>query len=156
MAVELTPKGTHGVNLPKMPRPVWKVLQGILSLMVRLRGGRLLSLITVGAKSGRTHTVPLGWFPAGDSPTSGGENAWLIVASYAGAARHPAWYVNMAKNPDKIWIEVDKRKLKVRAESLKGAEREAAWRRIVAAAPNYSGYQTKTDREIPVVRLRPE
>ena len=150
MTVELTPKGTHGVNM-NVPRPMWKIIQGILSLAVRLRGGQLLSLITVGAKSGRTHTVPLGWFP-----DSAGGNAWLIVASYAGAARHPAWYVNMAKNPDKIWIEVDKRKLKVRAESLKGAEREAAWRRIVAAAPNYSGYQKQTDREIPIVRLRPE
>ena len=155
MAVELTPKGTHGANM-KMPRPLWKVVQGILTLMSRLSGRHLLSLITVGAKSGRTHTVPLGWFPAGDSLTPGGENAWLIVASYAGAARHPAWYVNMAKNPDKVWIEVDKRKVKVRAESLTGAEREAAWRRIVAAAPNYGAYQEKTDREIPVVRLRPE
>ena len=151
MTVELTPKGTHGVNLPKMPRAVWKVFQSFLSLAVRLRGGQLLSLTTVGAKSGRTHTVPLGWFP-----DSAGGNAWLIVASYAGAARHPAWYVNMAKNPDKIWVEVDKRKIKVRGESLKGAEREAAWQRIVAAAPNYREYQTKTDREIPVVRLRPE
>ena len=151
MPVDLTPKGTHGTNM-KMPRPMWKVIQGILSLMTRLRGGRLLSLITVGAKSGRTHTVPLGWFPDAAPET----NAWLIVASYGGAARHPAWYVNMAKNPDKVWIEVDNRKVKVTGESLKGAEREAAWRRIVAVAPNYNTYQEKTDREIPVVRLRPE
>ncbi len=151
MPVDLTPKGTHGVNM-KMPRPIWKVIQVFISLGVRLRGGQLLTLTTVGSKTGRTHSVPLGWYP----DAAGEANVWLIVASYAGAARHPAWYVNMAKNPDKIWVEVDQRKVKVTAESLKGAEREAAWRRIVAVAPNYAAYQTKTDREIPVVRLRAE
>jgi deazaflavin-dependent oxidoreductase (nitroreductase family) len=149
MSVDLTPKGTYGVNM-KMPRPMWKVIQVFISLGVRLRGGQLLTLTTVGAKTGRTHCVPLAWYPA----AAGEAKAWLIVASYAGAAKHPAWYINMAKNPDKVWVEVDHRKTKVTAESLKGAEREAAWRRIVAAAPNYNAYQSKTDREIPVVRLR--
>jgi len=118
--------------------------------MARLSGRHLLSLITVGAKSGRMHTVPLGWF----TDASGEADVWLVVASYGGSARHPAWYVNMAKNPDKVWVEVDHRKAKVTADSLKGAEREAAWQRIVAAAPNYRAYQSKTDREIPIVRLR--
>ncbi len=151
MSVELTPKGTHGANL-KMPRPLWKVVQGVLSLMSRLGGRHLLSLTTVGAKTGRTHTVPLGWFP----DAAGEADVWLVIASYGGMAKHPAWYVNMAKNPDKIWVEVDKRKVKVKAESLKGAERTAAWQRITAVAPNYNGYQKQTDREIPIVRLRPE
>ncbi len=151
MPVDLTPKGTHGANM-NMPRPMWKIVQGILSLVSLLSGRHLLSLITVGAKSGRTHTVPLGWF----ADASGKADVWIVVASYGGSAQHPAWYVNMAKNPDKVWVEVDHRKAKVTAESLKGTEREAAWQRIVAAAPNYRAYQAKTDREIPIVRLRAE
>jgi F420H(2)-dependent quinone reductase len=41
----------------------------------------------------------------------------------------------------------------VRAEQLHGAEREEAWRRIVAASAQFGGYQENTDRELPVIRL---
>ncbi len=148
MAVELTPSGTRGVKVPKLPRPLMKIVFTIVNLVLRLRGAKLLELTTTGARSGLPRTVSLSWFPDG-------EQAWLIVASFAGAAKHPDWYVNLAKNPDQVWITVGGRKIHVRPESLKGTERQDAWDRIVAKAPAYAGYETKTDREIPVVRLRP-
>ncbi len=148
MTVELTPNGTRGGKMPKLPRPLGKAMTNLGAMVMGLSGMRILHLTTVGYRSGHEHTVPLGWFPDGN-------NSWLIVASAGGAAKHPDWYVNMARNPDQVWIEIDKRKFKVRPESLKGAEREAAWRRIIALAPNYEGYQKKTDREIPIVRLKP-
>ena len=41
------------------------------------------------------------------------------------------------------------------AEDLvRGAEREAAWKRLAVEAPEYVKYLEKTDREIPVIRLR--
>jgi len=43
----------------------------------------------------------------------------------------------------------------VKAESPKGAKREEALARVAAIAPRYGGYQEKTDREIPVIRLTP-
>ena len=147
MSVELTPRGTRGVTLPKLPRPLMRVLFPIGNALLRLRGAKLLELTTTGARSGLPRTVTLGWFP--DE-----KDSWLVVASNAGAAQHPAWYVNMAKNPDQVWITLDGRKIHVRPESLKGTERAEAWQRIVAQAPGYAGYATKTDREIPVVRLR--
>jgi len=148
MAVELTPGGTRGRQIPKMPRPLMRVLQVFLSLRVRLRGGRVFELTTVGAKSGQPHAVPLSWFP--DGP-----HAWLVVASYGGAPRHPAWYVNMAHHPDQVWITIQGRQVRVQAESLHGAARTTAWQRIVAQAPGYRAYQEQTDREIPVIRLTP-
>jgi deazaflavin-dependent oxidoreductase (nitroreductase family) len=36
------------------------------------------------------------------------------------------------------------------ARELSGEERAQWWERAVAAFPDYAGYQTKTDREIPV------
>jgi len=120
-----------------------------VNTIIKLRGGRILTLTTTGAKSGNEHSVPLGWFPDGD-------NAWLIVASAGGAAKHPAWYFNLARNPDKVWIEVDNRKLQVQAESLKDAAYDKAWNQIVAEAPNYGPYKEKTDRHIPVIRLTPK
>ncbi len=109
----------------------------------------MVILTTVGAKSGRPHTVTLGRFPDGD-------DAFLVVASNMGSARHPAWYVNLAKNPDKVWAEVGKRKFKVRPHLLEGAERQAAIQRVHAVAPSYAAYHQRTDREIPIVRLVPE
>src|SRR3989442_4699373 len=98
MPVEITPKGTRGVNIPKLPRALNKAALGLMAGFMRLRGAKptpfrgihLLLLTTVGAKSGRPHTVPLGWVPDGD-------NALLIVAAFSGAAVHPALYHNMAR-----------------------------------------------------------
>jgi len=84
-----------------------------------------------------------------------GPDSWLICASKSGAATHPAWFINLAKNPDKVWLEVGNRKLKAAAELLKGKEREDALARIAVTAPRYGQYQKKTDREIPVIRLTP-
>ncbi len=149
MAVELPPKGTRGQQPPKLPRPLMNAMTSLsvaffrlLGNRVRVMGADLLLLTTVGAKTGKTRRTLLGWFPDGDK-------AWLVLASYAGAARHPAWYVNMARNPDKVWVEVGKRKRKVRPESLEGAERAEAWRRVAAQSPGYAAYQEKTDRRIP-------
>ena len=156
MAVELTPNGTRGFEPPKMPHPVIGVFTWLSVAMFHRFGTRMrvqrapvLLLNTVGAKSGQQRQTMLCWF-------ADGENAWLIVASAGGSAKHPAWYRNLAANPDKVWIEVGKRKIKVRPESLSGAEREAAWQRVVTQSPGYAGYQRKTDRIIPVVRLRLE
>lgn len=150
--MEITPGGTRGAPYS---RRWFRVFNGPVVALVRLLRGRglrlmgqpLLLLTTVGARSGREHTVPLLWFP--DGP-----DRWLIVASSGGMAKHPAWYLNLVKHPDQVWIEVYGRKQRVQPESLRGAEREAAWRRITSTAPNYETYQSKTDRVIPVVRLQ--
>ncbi len=105
-------------------------------------------LTTVGARSGKTRTSPLGGFP--DGP-----DAWLVVASAGGGAQHPGWFFNLARNPDQVWLEVGKRRLRVRGELLRGERREQALARIAAISPRYAGYQSKTDREIPIVRLTP-
>ncbi len=65
----------------------------------------------------------------------------------------PAWLHNLARHPDQVWVQVGNRTLRVTGESLLGAAREEALRRIYASAPRYAGYQSKTDREIPVLRL---
>jgi deazaflavin-dependent oxidoreductase (nitroreductase family) len=148
VGVELTPPGTSGAKIPKLVQSMMKVFGGVIAGGMRLFGLRVLRLTTVGAKTGQSRTVTLSWFPDGD-------NAWLVVASFGGSAKHPAWYVNLAKNPDKVWIEINGRRLKVRPVSLKGDERADAWRRITTAASNYATYQANTDREIPVVRLTP-
>jgi deazaflavin-dependent oxidoreductase (nitroreductase family) len=123
------------------------------SRRLRRKGGQMMGfnalvLTTVGRKSGLERTNPVGWFP-------GTDGSWLIVASAAGAARNPAWYYNIAAHPDQVQVEIDGRKVAVTPEQLHGAERDGAWRQITAAAPRLAGYQEKTDRELPIIRLVP-
>jgi deazaflavin-dependent oxidoreductase (nitroreductase family) len=77
------------------------------------------------------------------------------VASVAGAPKNPAWYYNIAAHPDKVQIEIAGRKMAVTAEQLHGTEREQAWSQITTATPRFGQYQTKTDRQLPVIRLTP-
>lgn len=149
MGVDVTPSGTRGFRMPRFPPLVRRAINGLLNLRVRLRGGHLLRLTTIGAKSGNPHMVPLSWFP----DEGNWENVWLIVASNGGAAKHPTWYINLATHPDRVWIDLGAGKIQVHPESLKGSERERTWQRIVSEVPNYGHYQQLTDREIPVVRL---
>ena len=149
MAVDLTPRGTRGGQMPRLPGRLMSMVNALVFRLFRRRpffGMQLLQLTTVGAKSGQARTTTLAFVPDG-------ENAWLITASAGGAAHHPAWYFNLARNPDQVWVQIADRRVRVRPESLKGADRAAAYRRFEATAKSYSGYPQKTDREIPVVRL---
>jgi len=109
-------------------------------------GFPVVLLTTRGAKTGRARTAPVGGFRQG-------ENAWLVAATLGGSAHHPSWFLNMAKHPDDIWLEVGTERFKVRGESLEGQERAEALAGIAKIAPRYGKYQERTDREIPIVRL---
>jgi len=155
MTIRVTPRGTRGRGFPRVLMKVFKLFGGQQIRMYRRDGGQSASkrmgfpvvlVTTRGAKSGELRTTAVGAFPDG-------ENAWLVVAALAGAARHPAWFLNMAKHPDEIWLEVGHERFKVRGESLEGSERTEALARIAAIAPRIGAYQEKTDREIPIVRL---
>lgn len=150
MSVELTPSGTRGITMPGWMKTFAPILAPVFNMFLRSKGHRLIQLSTVGAKSGRERTVYLSHFPDPGHPSS-----YLVVASFGGSIKHPAWYVNMAKNPDQVWITLDGNRRKVRAESLSGQERDETFRRIAAEQPQYAGYEEKTDRVIPVVRLTP-
>ena len=158
-SIEIPPRGTRGARQP-WGGLLMRLFQPIINMQISgyrkakgpnapvMMGFPTVLLTTVGARTGVERTHVLGGFPDGD-------DAWLIVASKSGAATHPAWFLNLAKSPDKIWLEVGNRKLRVVADSLTGKEREQALARVAAIAPRYGGYQKKTDRQIPVIRLTP-
>jgi deazaflavin-dependent oxidoreductase (nitroreductase family) len=155
MGIDIPPQGSRGSTMPRFANRLFAPVMKLQMARYRrskgpdqpqMMGFPALLLTTVGARSGQRRTVPLGGFPDG-------ENAWVVVGSAGGGARHPAWFINMAKNPDQIWVAVGSRQLRVTGESLRGVPREEALRRIAAIAPRYGEYQKKTDREIPIVRL---
>jgi deazaflavin-dependent oxidoreductase (nitroreductase family) len=146
-----TPSGSRGVSQPGIAKQFLKLFNKFSAGRIRKTGkfGELPSLVltTVGSKSGQERKTPLAYFPA-----DGG--GWLIVASFAGAAKNPSWYYNLGAHPDQVVIEFAGRTESVVAEQLHGSEREAAWRQITAASQRFKEYQEKTDRELPVIRLR--
>ena len=113
-----------------------------------MNGIPLVLLTTVGAKTGRERASLLGGVE-----DEGG--SWLVIASKGGASSHPAWFINLAKNPEKVWLEIGNRKVHVRPQLLTGDAYEAGYAKVVARSPQYAGYRKVTDRHIPVVRLTP-
>ncbi|SDU36586.1 nitroreductase family deazaflavin-dependent oxidoreductase [Gordonia westfalica] len=144
-----TSTGTRGGRVPK--GPLMRIVNTIVTPRIRRKGqfggSNALVLHTTGAKSGKERSNPLAWFP-------GPDGSWLIVASANGAVNNPGWYHNLKANPDEARIEVDGKTVEVRAQQLHGDERAAAWKQI-SENERFAGYQEKTDRELPIIKLTP-
>jgi F420H(2)-dependent quinone reductase len=108
-------------------------------------GGRpLLLLTTTGARSSEPRTTPMMYVPDGDR--------LLVIASNAGAPKHPDWYRNLVANPD-VTVEVDAEKYQATAEVPSGAERDRLFAGIVEKYPFFADHQAGITRTIPVVVL---
>lgn len=103
-------------------------------------------LSVTGRKSGKIYSTPLAYFQDGDS---------YVVVGSDGAAKHdPQWWKNLQVDPMGA-IRVGRQKLNVKATLATGAERERLWEIGKTINPMWSKYQTRTERELPVVVLRP-
>ena len=136
--------------------PVLKAMNTVHRFLLTVSGGRLgweaarmpvLELTTTGCKSGGLHSVLL------TSPVQEGP-AIVIVASRGGDDRHPAWFLNLVKNPE-VEVAMKGQTRRMRARVAGPEERARLWPRVVAAYQNYGNYQAKTEREIPLVLLEP-
>lgn len=106
--------------------------------------GALMLLTTTGAKSGKERIAPLMLVEDGDRV--------IAVASKGGAPKNPEWYLNLLAHPE-VTVEVRDEKYETTAKVLSGEERARAFKKAVEVFPNYAEYQTKTEREIPVIAL---
>ena len=129
---------------PAIDRRLMPLTRGRLSTGL---GQPVVLLHARGAKSGVERTTPL-------LATKQGELI-VLIASKAGAVKHPAWFHNVRANPD-VELTIEGRRLPMRARIAEGDERERLW---TMACDNYSGYTTYQrragDRVIPVVALTP-
>ena len=79
----------------------------------------------------------------------------LVIASNQGAAEHPAWLLNLRRDPHVTVETPDGATSDAVAEELTGAEREQAWRDLLVGFPFFAQHQEQAgDRLIPLVRLR--
>ena len=103
------------------------------ALLYRLSGGRILGRIggqdvlllqTVGRRTGRSRSTPVQYLPH--------DHAFVVVAANRGAARPPAWYLNLCAAP-RARVRVGSDDVEVLARELGGTERDALWRQLTAA-----------------------
>ncbi|MGV8851995.1 MAG: nitroreductase/quinone reductase family protein [Rhodoglobus sp.] len=129
-----------------------KLMNGVHRAVLAVSGGRLgwhlgsmpaLELHTTGRVSGITRSTML------TAPVHG-DGRWVIVASKGGDDRDPLWYRNLQATPDAA-ITVRGRTVNVHTHTASPAEKAELWPQIVAVNSRYAEYQTKTERDIPVV-----
>ena len=134
-----------------------KAMNAVHQIVLKASGGRIgwkaagmpvLELTTVGRKSGNPHSIML------TSPVQQDESL-VVVASRGGDDRHPAWFLNLRDNPDVEVRLLGKPKQPMRARIADADERARVWPQVIARYKNYGSYQSKTDREIPLVLLEP-
>ena len=113
----------------------------------RLAGMQTLELHVTGRSSGERRSTLL-TAPIIEDGTV------VLVASKGGHSDHPQWYKNLAVHPE-VEITIDGVTEAMVARTATGEEREKLWKRITGEFKNYAGYQSNTDREIPVVVCEP-
>ena len=124
--------------------------------ILQLSGGRIgnsgfgmpvVQLHTIGRKSGQRRTTVL------TAPIYEEDRA-VIVASWGGDDRHPQWYLNLRANPD-VELTRDGRTRKMKAHVATPEEKAELWPQVIRAYKGYAQYQTRTERDIPLIILTP-
>ena len=105
----------------------------------------MLTLTTTGRRSGRRRSVHLACVEHADDR--------LVVASAMGQEKHPAWRYNLEADPA-VEVQVEGERFAARADVLSEADKEAVWPELRRAIPQLAVYETRTDRNIRVFRIR--
>ena len=144
----------RGRSFGTVERTVQRAVTGVHRLTYQLSGGRLggtlvgnevVVLTTTGRRSGAKRQTPLFGYRDGDD--------YIVVASNGGTATDPAWLLNLRAD-ERGTLRAQGKTWPVRAEVLTPEEKAAWWQIVTKQYRGYSSYQEKTDRDIPMVRLR--
>ncbi|HKH36897.1 MAG TPA: nitroreductase/quinone reductase family protein [Rubrobacter sp.] len=114
----------------------------------RAFGMPLVELITTGRRSGKEHSTMLS-VPIVDS------DRLVLVASFGGDDRHPAWYLNLRANPEVRVARAGSTRTMI-ARIATEEERAELWPQINSVFEGYARYQKRSERPIPVVILEPK
>ena len=146
------------ITLSPMPSDfALKAMNRIHRVLLGASGGRLgwhfsgmpvIELTTTGRKSGQARTTML------TSPYQE-DSTIVVVASRGGDDTNPAWFLNL-RDDSKVMVKLGPKPAEsMIAEIADANERARIWPIIASKHRKYAGYQRKTDREIPLVFLRP-
>ncbi len=105
----------------------------------------ILLLYTTGRRSGDIRRNPLLYFEH--------EGERFVIGSKGGDASHPLWFGNLVAEPS-VHVRIGADFYPAIAEVLPSAERGKIWPPLTAKYEMFTGYQARTEREIPLIRLR--
>ena len=106
----------------------------------------ILLLYTTGKKTGVIRRNPVLFFDH--------EGERFIIGSKGGDAAHPQWFTNLVANPE-VHIRVAAVFYAAIAEVVEEGVRAQVWPILTAHYEMFAAYQLRSDRQIPLVRLRP-
>jgi deazaflavin-dependent oxidoreductase (nitroreductase family) len=144
----------HGTRM----RRISARFTGVHAALVRISGGRIrrsfiftggmpiLVLTTVGRRSGKPRSTPVGYLRHGEG--------FAVLASNAGNDRSPAWWLNLQTNPD-AEVLADRSRQAVKARRARPTEEASLWGEFARLNPGFDEYRNLTERQIPVVILEP-
>ncbi len=99
-----------------------------------------------GRKTGSVRSTPLLC-----APQDGG---WLIAGSYFGNSKTPVWVLNL-RACEAAEVMHRGKVLPVHWREITGPERDNAWQMMLDTWPNFTIYEQRTERLIPVFLLLP-
>lgn len=129
-------------RLSKLHTVLYQATDGFIGR--RLVNNDMLLVTTTGRRTGKAHTVPLLYLTSDDR--------LIVIASFGGRPDHPSWYENLLAEPAAT-VQILGESRAVTASTMSTDERAVWWPRVVDAYSDYAVYQSKTDREIPLVWL---
>ena len=133
-----------------------RFVTGLHARVYRWTGGRVGSrfgtvenvlLTTTGRRSGARRTTPLSVLARGEE--------LVLVASNGGAPRDPDWFLNLTADPS-VTVQRGGDVVAMQARPATAAERAELWPKVTALYSGYATYQTRTEREIPLVICTPD
>jgi deazaflavin-dependent oxidoreductase (nitroreductase family) len=134
-------------TLHHLDRPVLRLSRGRYSLTSVMAGLPVVTVTTIGAKSGQPRSLPLVAIPDGENV--------ILIASNFGRHHHPAWYYNLHAHPE-VRLTYEGKTATYLAHEIDGVERERCWQRAVELYSGYARYQERAGRrKIGVFLLTP-
>jgi deazaflavin-dependent oxidoreductase (nitroreductase family) len=142
----MTPKDAFYKVGTGIHRAIFNVSKG--RIFGKAFGMPLIELVTIGRRSGKERSAML------SVPIVEGDRL-VLVASFGGDDRHPAWYLNLQVNPEvRVTIAGSTRTMIARIATE--VEKAELWPRITSVYQGYARYQKRTRRPIPVIILEPK
>jgi deazaflavin-dependent oxidoreductase (nitroreductase family) len=126
-------------------RAIFNISKG--RIFGRAFGMPLIELVTIGRRSGKARATML------SVPIIDGDSL-VLVASFGGDDRHPAWYLNLRSNPE-VRVTIAGLTRTMIARIATEEERAELWPQIISVFDGYARYQKRTERPIPVIILEP-
>jgi F420H(2)-dependent quinone reductase len=125
----------------------------------RLTGGRLglwrakpdkwgaMRVTTIGRRTGREHSVMVGYFEDGPNLVTMAMNGW--------GDAEPQWWLNVQAHPD-VKVNLTDGPRRVTARAARGEERDRLWARWQELDKNLDAYAALRSRETAVVVFEPQ